>query len=59
MSFQVRKRKNGGDWSLAHGGMIFSATAAARLVENYKRHGYEAERLDIPARVAASSQTFY
>jgi len=54
---QVRKRKGAGDWTLAHGGMIFSPDAAARLISNYERHGYEAEIVEIPARV--QSQTFY
>lgn len=57
MKYQVRKRKGSGDWSLAHGGMLFDATAASRLIVNYARHGYEAERLDVPAR--AYGQTFY
>lgn len=57
MRVQVRKRKGDQDWSLAHGGMIFSQDAAARLIRNYEKHGYEAEIVNIPARV--QSQTFY
>lgn len=57
MKVQVRKRKPGQVWSLAHNGMLFVPGAAAKLIGNYQRHGYEAETVDVPAGV--QSQTFY
>lgn len=57
MKVQVRKRKPGQAWSLAHNGMLFVPGAAAKLIGNYQLHGYEAETVDVPA--GAQSQTFY